>query len=137
MIARRKPKKGAVASRVKQMFDNATEKGEKRYQSDLSAARRSEQRSKPDQSLPQGEQSEDDKQETYAENNRKRAVNATPSKDVEAREGSGMYKGSVPVAGTDSKKLMAKRNPIKGIRNSDAKASVKRAMAKKMRSSVY
>ena len=139
MIARRKPKKkGAVESRIKALSDEAAAKGEKQYQADLAAAKESEAKASKPQKERQGAiKSFAEGQSVYGENFRRAAVNATPSKDVETRKQSGMYQGSVPVAGTSDKKLYAKRNPKKGVRNSDAKASVKRSMIRQMRSSGY
>lgn len=130
MIARRKPKKGAVAARVKQMANDAAVKGEKRYQADLAEAQGREANAKKLQDIPSGKSHI----RAYSENNRRAAVNAAPSKDIQTRKASGLYEGSVPVAGTSDKKLYAKRNPIKGVRRSDAKPGVKRAMIRKMRS---
>jgi hypothetical protein len=138
MYARRKPKKGAVGSRVKKMYDEAATKGEKQYQSDLSNAHEREAGFKK---LQQQKQVVQDNRESVANaqsaSYRRAGVNASPSKDVQTRKSSGMYDGSVPVAGTSDKKLYAKRNPIKGVRRSDAKGSVKRSMIRKMKSSSY
>lgn len=138
MIARRKkPKKtGAVNSRIKQMYDEAAAKGDEKYQSDLTAAEKQEDEAKrPQKALPQRFfRDKDEVQGVYSENSRRAGVNATPSQDVKTRKSSGMYEGSVPVAGTSDRKFYAKRNPIKGVRNSDAKGSVKRAMIRKMKS---
>lgn len=134
MIARRKPKKGSIGSRVRQMYDEAGAKGEKQYQVDLAAAQQQEAESRK---LQQQKQVAQDVRENLGNaqgTSYKRAgLNASPSKDVQARKSSGMYQGSVPVAGTSDKKLYAKRSPIRGIRKSEAKASVKRSMIKKMK----
>lgn len=137
MYARRKPKKtGAVAGRIKQMSDQAAAKGEKKYQSDLKAAQSQEAESKKLKEHKQ-EVNHSANQSNYATGYKRAGENARPANDVQTRKSSGMYRGSVPVAGTDDKKLYAKRNPIKGVRRSDAKASVKRSMIRKMRSATY
>lgn len=137
MIARRKPKKGSVGSRIKKMYNEAEEKGEKQYQSDLAAAQRSETNLKKPQDIPEDKHADTQARRitVYGESNRRAGHNATPSKDVQTRKSSGMYDGSVPVAGTSDKKLYAKRNPIRGIRKSEAKASVKKSMIRKMKGS--
>lgn len=143
MIARRKPKKGSVAGRVQQMYNEAATKGEAKYTADREAAkaqvRRMEENKKKSQSAQgTGTSSfnrragiERDQLEKVARD--KAAVRATPVQDVETRRSSGMYQGSVPVGGTGSKKLYRKSSPIKGIRKSDAKGSVKSAMIRKMK----
>lgn len=134
MIARRKPKKGAVGSRVKKMYDEAATKGEKQYQTDLREAQEQEAGAKKMQDQKQSYAGDQQRRASaYGENFKRAGVNATPSKDVQTRKSSGMYDGSVPVAGTSDKKLYAKRNPIRGIRKSEAKASVKRSMIRKMK----
>lgn len=139
MIARKKPKKkGAVESRIKSFADKAAAEGEKRYQADLAEAQSGEAEASKLQKIRAERGTEKEKNKiAFGENFRRAAVNATPSKDVETRKQSGMYQGSSPVAGTSDKKLYAKRNPIKGVRSSDAKGSVKRSMIRKMRSSGY
>lgn len=135
MFARRKPKKGksngSVAKRVNKIANDAAAKGEKAYQSDLAEAQKKEAAAKKPQRVYHAYES--DYQSVYREQAVKAGVNATPVKDVQTRKSSGMYKGSMPVVGTSNKKLARKRSTVKGIRNSDAKASVKRSMIKRIK----
>jgi hypothetical protein len=142
MIARYKPKpkkKGAVASRVKQLFNEAATKGEAQYQADRGAAKSQVKRmaeNKLGTHTRSGDQraiSSGDKSQMEKVARDKAAVRATPIQDVETRRSSGMYQGSAPVAGTSSKKLMRQSSSIKGIRKSEAKGSVKRSMIRKMK----
>jgi hypothetical protein len=133
MFARKKPKKGAVASRIKKMHDDAAAKGEKQYQADLSEAQKNEAAFKESRKLPNDALQISSSFSLSSRDSKRSGVNASPAKDVQARKSSGMYDGAVPVAGTSDKKLYAKRNPIKGIRRSEAKGHEKRSMIKKMK----
>jgi hypothetical protein len=140
MFAKRKPKpKGKVAGRIKALSDEAAAKGEKKYQSDLKTAEATRSASQKFQKLPENAKNQQpltqgDRQQTYAAGRKRAAVNGPdPVKDIQTKKSSGMYAGSVPVAGTSSKSLMRRRNPVRGIRKSDAKASVKKSMIRQMK----
>lgn len=138
MIAKRRKKKkggaeqsGAVATRVNKLANDAQVKGDKKYQQDLAYAKQVEKNASEDQ---KSFYNRTDKNNTYTEGYKRTAVNARPVANVQTQKQSGSYNYTGPVAGTDSKKVMRKRNPIKGIKKSEAKASVKRSMIRKMKS---
>jgi hypothetical protein len=143
MIAQRKPKpKGKVGSRIKALFDTAAAKGEKQYQSDMKAAEQKRVSSEVIQTLPKSASNgttltHSDRQAIYAASNKRKNFDGPdPRQQVATRKSSGMYKGSVPVAGTASRKLMKKRSQIGGIRKSDASPAVKKSMIRKMKGSI-
>jgi hypothetical protein len=139
----RKPKKpgSKVAGRVKKMYDEAAKKGESQYQSDLDTAKGQIKGRKKAQNTAYSQSDGSKltpaqlKHDRELDQERRAAGNATsdPVKEVNTKKSSGMYSGSVPVAGTDSKKVMRQNNPIKGIKRSKASPNAKKSMIKKMR----
>lgn len=138
----RKPKKpgSKVAGRVKKMYDEAAKKGEEQYQSDLSNAkgqikgRKKGQNTAFVQGTDHRSLSPTQKKQEESISRSRASASSDPVGDVNTKKSSGMYQGSVPVAGTDSKKVMRQHSPIKGIRKSKASANAKKSMIKKMRS---
>ena len=139
MKVKRKPK-GKIEARIKKMYDEAAAKGEAQYQKDLAAAVSAEGHANKTHDLPYNAKNQinitdADRQQIYKMGHAIAGKDAELVKAVQAKKAAGGYSGSVPVAGTNSKKVMRKNNPIKGIKKSEASASVKKKMAKKLKAS--
>lgn len=131
---KKKDRKNAIIIRINKLTHHADTHAKKRYEKDLHAAKSAESSAAKPQKERQGPvETKDEKQGVYAENYRRAAVNATPVKDVETKKSSGMYHGSLPVGGTNSKKIYRKNHPVSGIKKSDAAPHVKKMMIKRMK----
>lgn len=127
----RKSKVEAISSRVNQLSDEALKKGQMKYNQDLYMAKKQETASTTNTNTSFYQR--DNNANKFSEGYKHAGKDAKPSRNVEALKNSGAYDHSAPLAGTSSKSLMRKFNPKKGIRRSDAKRSVKKAMLRQMR----